>query len=381
MRRTRRQARGGALAALYLGFAACGEPAADPGIEAADASARYVDAMVAFSCAQTFACPDRAWSEAPFLGRHADEEDCVESEANVLRTFLDNAQRDKLEAVSDGRVRYDADAAQRCLDEMSERAARVECTGEWIDDTTSCSDWYTGLGARSAGCLTDGDCQGGLECIEFVEGDRCTGRCRGCPTQRCAEDEWCNRRSEEARCEPIAALGEVCLEDEACGDEERFLCNQDVEDPTIGRCVGLGSAALGEPCSDDLICAFGLACDGAACVEPRVATRDEPCALTSPVVGFCAPGLACAPPEVEGDAPACAPPLTELDPCTSLLQCAPGLQCERGDMFDVSSSACRPLRPDGSSCVNPFECASGTCQLFGPQLGVCVANVRCLFNP
>lgn len=50
-------------------------------------------------------------------------------------------------------------------------------------------------------------------------------------------------------------------------------------------------------------------------------------------------------------------------------------------MFEASSAACRPLRPDGSSCVNPFECASGTCQLFGPQLGVCVANVRCLFDP
>ena len=366
--------------ACACGLVACGTPAAEPpGLSAEDASARYVDAMVAFSCAQTFACPERAWSEAPFLGRHGTEDDCVTNPANVLRVFLSNTQRDKLEAVEDGRVRFNADNAQRCLDEMAERAERVECTGEWIDDVGACATWYTGLAEAGAGCLVDSDCEEGLECEELIEGDRCSKRCRGCPDEACGEGEWCARRPNITSCEPIAAVGEFCQVDQACGDEERFLCNLTQQDPPEGTCAAIGSALLGEPCSDDLICQFGLACDGSVCVTPRLATAGEACALTSPIVGFCEPGLACTPTEDGGD-PTCSAPIAELDACTSLLQCTPGLQCERGDPTDVSTLACRPLREDGESCVNPFECASGTCQLFGPQLGVCVANVRCLFD-
>jgi len=331
-----------------------------------------------FTCEEVFRCPKDSYSNLPFLGRYSEPETCKTSE-NMLKTFLRGYYDDMMLGVENGRVIYDPQAAMDCLKSANERFNDALCTTGIPDDDPACDLMFTGVAELNQGCQQDDECAGNLECVEAFPGDLCSSRCIGCNGgPACADDEYCAKEDTPQSCKKLSALGGPCTVDEMCGDDEEVRCNLSLGDSEEeGQCVALGQQQLDEPCSDDEQCARGLTCNGLVCINPRIVGPGEECSITSAVVGLCNTGMGCV--QDEDFNPRCIPHLREGDSCRSILQCAPGLQCEPDDIDDRSTLKCRGLRRDAQLCELPFECASGQCFYLDERQGFCVTRIECEF--
>lgn len=360
---------------LAPGCSPAAEPPEEaPTLEAGEAIEALVALQVEHACREAWTCPARSYGDTPFLSRHDAEADCVED--NLLADFLRARYTRHRQAVAEGRMRYDGEAAARCVERSRAAFDETLCELPPLQDT-SCGEIFIGLAGPEQPCVDDEECQGQMECVDASTGEPCTGRCRSCDGVACAEDEHCDRRGDTPRCVADLEVGDACVDDDQCGDSQRFACNLALGSEDQGECVEIGASGEGEACSEDEHCARGLACDGMTCVTARLAGEDDLCALTSPVVGICGPGAVCGPGEEDGTR--CQAPLPEGAACTSLLQCEHGLQCEREDPRDPRTGTCRPLRPDGSPCSLPFECEGGQCVTLGPGQSVCLTGLACGF--
>ncbi|MEM1347881.1 MAG: hypothetical protein AAGI01_04935 [Myxococcota bacterium] len=373
-----------ALTFLALGtaVASCGsceraEPSAQKPVE--ETVEELVTFFSDFTCEEVFRCPEATYSNLPFLGRYPTLEACKADE-NMLKTFLRGYYSDMMLGVESGRVLYDAQAAVECLMRVHGRFNASICTTGLPDDEPSCEHIFTGVTELNQGCQHDDECAGNLECVEAFAGDTCSSRCIGCGGgPACADDEYCAKEDVPQTCKKLSPIGGPCLVDEMCGDEDEVRCNLALgETEEDGQCVAIGQQQLQEPCSEDEQCARGLACNGLTCIPPKIVGQQEACSITSAVVGLCRPGLGCV--QDEDFNPRCVAHLGEGESCRSILQCAPGLQCEPDTIDDRFSLKCRDLRPDAQLCELPFECASGQCFYLDERQGFCVTRVECTFS-
>ncbi len=279
------------------------------------------------------------------------------------------------EAVANGTVTFDADAAKTCLN-----AFRDQCFAEIPNE--ACERTFIGNLTEGESCAQAEECQPGLFCDTAV-GDIC-----------------------QQTCKPAADTGEACDSDAQCGGEPGVekVCGND---NTCVELVFTTDAALGEPCGDfddftrSVTCADGLFCQGlttsddGVCAEPVAQGQscqdfDECEQGAFCVNGTCRPlsirdsGQSCTTDEIEPGAP--------LELCNSLkgLACAAGtceaaqggaenqpcrgdgdifLQaCDEGLFCDFESGICQAPKANGEACFGDDECASDNC---GFDTGVC----------
>ncbi len=254
-----------------------------------------------------------------------------------------------------GRVDYHAEHSGDCVAQMSQR----ECT--WPASRPAvCDDVLVGQIPEGQSCVAAGrsfeSCEPGTLCPLLSE---------TCP-----------------RCEPVAKLGDSCVDPDSGGGicEAGSIC-----DTESGICIP--ELEEGEPCSfrRPLSCASGLAClfDGAedegTCSPPRTegaCTTSFECAHGYECVGgaehgSCAkgkfPGDPCVPGDMECmfpiatcDANGRCVELAKLEhprlhqPCGDVpahpevnLPCQEGLYCD----YSGETALCQPETPDGASCM------------------------------
>lgn len=161
-----------------------------------------------------------------------------------------------------------------------------------------------------ASCTKASDCYTG----SCVDGVCCDGACGSC--------QACNLTGTAGNCAPV-----VNATDDSCNGTK--------------SCDGTGSckSALGATCASASECAAGACVDGVCCGSPGCGTC-QACNLAG-ARGFCST-------VTNGK---------DKDSCTGLTSCSATGQCKQAD---------------GQTCVNPGDCASGTC--LG---GVCCSGGAC----
>lgn len=335
---------------------------------------QLIDLQVRHACQQIFSqCPARAYGDLPFVSRHLSLESCLSDEHQLLRDFLVTRYTRFARLVEVEQMRFDGAMAHTCV-ERSVATFDEELCKRFVLQDASCDLIFTGLKLVGDSCVHQDECRSGSSCEESFEQLSCTGLCTACGVETCEEGEYCERSKGSSRCEPTSELGEPCTRDSACGDTRARGCMSTGEQE--GRCIELGSVTDGEPCSDDSHCGRGSMCDEGRCAPVTLRQRAESCALMSPQVGLCSAGLVCVASSPQ-DTPACQDVRQQGDFCTSILQCAPGLQCEEARPGDWRSGSCQPLQEDGEHCKLPFDCLSKQCIIQAPLQGICTSEVSC----
>jgi hypothetical protein len=227
------------------------------------------------------------------------------------------------QAVDDGRLRYDSNAAQGCLDALG---------GAPCDDAATAlrvlQHCHAVIGPKVE---SGGACDGDEECIG--------GRCVGAPG--CA-----------GVCVAYPAPGGACVPDGGVAD-----C-----DPTVQYCDGAKCQRhkqSGASCTRDAECAFALVCRGKCGAAPRTGDG-KPCAMDAP----CGDGSYCA-------GGGCTPRVPSGTSCLDPAACQTGLGCQGfGVDGGVRAGVCEPWRDIGQPCA--LGAAGTSCpssQLCQPNAG------------
>ncbi len=331
---------------------------------------QFQTAMLREACRARLRCPFWSWSPVSRF-EYASEDACVEG----MRPYFSDARARSL-AVAEGRVRFDLDAANRCL-----RSVRTICSPIWRDwfRSGACSDVYVGTHGAGESCTVSQECAAGTRCVFSREGcgvcearalralgEGCTDsiQCRQVPgaetlclranesssesgvcTARtieapaaegdrcghavtspghatwtpCVEGTWCSVfvHGGEATCRPYRSEGEWCGDGDPC--QASLLC-------VSNRCTAVEYRRT-EGATCDSLRVFCSSVDGLDCVEGRCARVDHgslgaSCALAGARLR-CASGLVC------GIDNRCVRPGAVGDDCDADDQCASGI-CDRG---------------------------------------------------
>jgi hypothetical protein len=293
-------------------------------------------------------------------------------------------------AMAAGRLVYDAEQAQRCIEGIQ----HTRCLAEDIDDTVlaACQAALRGTVASGGECsflfeCAAGTCGGKAEttcpstCPEVLsEGDSCS-LFRGPPCNANA-----GLRCSGGMCVRPGDKGASCVDNFGC--RSGFVCAGEA-------CAPLATEGAG--CSADSSCAEGLYCQDSFCVarkregqkcsaapdEVDAALRGAQCndGLVCQGAGLDSQGNAllgsCVKPSGEGGSCKEAPPdvQTYLSGCLYGLTCVSGRcvlppssgpcaadgSCRADQAYCSSNGECVALLPDGAACQIPPECASGNC--------------------
>ncbi len=290
----------------------------------------------------------------------------IGANSRLART-IDPCPEALIAALDAGSVRYDGQAAARCLeDQQTLCEVRLEaCPGAAV---------FVGTRAEGASCALDQECSAGLWCS--FSGTTCPGTCQ-----------------------KHAALGDVTTEPSACATETVLQL-----DGGSFRCINRLGA--GQPCDPQsgAICSEGLSCEERACVP--VAELGAACSATR----RCRYGLVCV-------ADRCATFARRGEPCSRLFAsnpstspCQLGLACRGGRCGEAFRAGercaedpnlctpdsrctsdtwvCTPRAAAGAACESDFDCLAplacaassaggGTCQAVAAVGESCDATIRC----
>ncbi len=273
------------------------------------------------------------------------------------------------DAVEEERVSYDQEAAQRCIDAISD-ADCTEIDLRYIDD---CGDVFTGTVQRGEECILDDECIGESFC-RFD--DSCPGTCSDLLSagESCLDDKHCDPglvcSEATARCVEPSSVGEPCgMGEPQCALP--YIClgeDEDAGEP--GVCVAAEQALSreeGEACvfigEDPALCQEGLACrvedinltDGVVSVCRAMVAAGEECGLALP--SMCESGHYCDGIDIEAGefSGTCMPLPGSGDSCAEDLftPCQVGLICLDG--------TCTERKNNGQSCNVDTECLSDNC--------------------
>ncbi len=286
-------------------------------------------------------------------------------------------------AISDGKLRFDSDKAQDCLDQVA--GAPCSSAAAALRIYEHCHAVIGPNVAVGNKCDSDVECVGGT----CDAADSCPGRCVAFPApgSSCVPGEcdptvqYCGG-GDSPTCQPHKGENSHCAADDEC--DYPFFC-------ASGKCRRFPRTSDGKPCSDPAaVCNDGSYCSSASLCEP-LQGKNDPCQAAdncksgngcdeegsdggvcrpwADVGQPCAPGLcpsteACAANLDGGNADAglpgiclAGPPLPggPREPCTDG-KCAAGLYCS-------SSMTCQWLRLRGGNCTPSDDgCAPGlTC--------------------
>ncbi len=186
----------------------------------------------------------------------AEETDCEAGYASNYDKFPTFYSRPS--AVKAGRLKFNADVAQACINAWLKAGCPENETAE---ANKICKGVYSPL------VMPDGTCQAEQECFSGScnnSEDGCAGKCKawmksGAPcswSDRCVADQYCS--GDTKKCVPRLSMGKKCDGNESC--QEGLLCRSVTTDAGYDyRCLPL--AKEGEECDDDTSCVAGLFCN------------------------------------------------------------------------------------------------------------------------
>jgi hypothetical protein len=255
--------------------------------------------------------------------------------------------------VDSGKVTFDGNAAQACLDALStvpcdqtQMAARVT--------PSACNDIVTGTVAMSGTCEQNAECQSDACVLPDCGSACCTGSCGAaqapagsgepCVTRACDVGLACSETSQT--CVPLGGSGAGCMLTEDCS--YGLGC-------VGGECATL--PAIGDPCPDGECADLGAVCNAqATCV--MVGLPGAPCATAED----CSPFAAC-------NGTTCVALPTVGQPCATA--CSDGSYCTGND--GSGSGTCIAPAGNGAACTRGPQCASHYCGSGGCEAApVCI---------
>ncbi len=323
-------------------------------------------------CKVVFGCPGaEGGSTGALLGRYASESECANSDL----PFITDRYFDPPLAYEQGRMRFDEEAGQRCLDAFQRERNKDACELAQGIQLDECEGVFAGAVEAGGDCLSDDECIGGAECELRTE--ECFGTCSpGAPCNGgyCGDGEFCDTDVDtfEDSCRPKLDVGDTCTRFSDCTatDPGAECISPPGEDE--GVCVGLNSLAEGERCEFyDELCGAGLVCRDEVCTQStfspgpsRLPARDEPCRIGDTA---CVAGLACVGLDSDGNG-TCSTPLGAGESCVAFWECDGNLVC-KGTNGPGAPGTCELPIPVGSACTQDFECASFVC-----SGGVCMGD-------
>lgn len=261
-------------------------------------------------------------------------------------TFVDEATVPAIQAaIKDGTIKYDADKAADCVDQLSGQS----CSFEGFHTTSACEGVITGTVATGGACKLDAQCANHGDCTPTgttcdPETTCCPGTCMGGSTESALGgpcDDDMHTCATTAYCKPGATSGSngtctalVTAEAAACDDiaacSNPLYCNLNFQ-------TGMGTCK--KPAASGAAC---VRADLLACVDGR--DYCNPTSLTC--VRQVAVGAAC----MSGSAP-----------CVDYASCIAGT-C----VIDIAlGGTC--VVDSGAQCAGSLDCKNGTCQAPTPD--------------
>lgn len=327
-------------------------------------------------------------------------------------------------SINEDRVDVNSGAVRQCAEATSSMACNTpivteasgRCTPSAAEpEADPCDPNEMFVGKQSVGEECDGpwECREGLRCIDFGIAGVCALRAKQNETcfsdGECAEDLVCDWES--GTCQPGALSGEACAFADPMDPRpgtETIRCAEGLTcDPATSVCTG-GFCAPGSPCVDifdDSDCPDTYFCAGnsftqSTCQQPG--GEGSPCSkaddcqssFCNPIdevcgsllgtgeacfdndeceSGFCSGGL-CSPSVSPGQActddaqcdggycdstagmPVCQAFAAEGGACPTGVECDPS-----ADLFCVDATCLSAPFPNGTSCIDGFQCASEAC--------------------
>ncbi len=170
-------------------------------------------------CKKAFACCSSADIAVHFAGLNITDEASCESQYTGL--FMIAISQDK-QAIADGTLVYDGDAAAACLDLLDTQSCTDFARSGGDLSGASCPDPFTGKVAEGQSCVNDSVCTSG-----YCEGDTQApvkaGICkapptsgRPCPDFTCAANLRCDFTTGTETCAPLLADGMPCDTGDDC---------------------------------------------------------------------------------------------------------------------------------------------------------------------
>jgi hypothetical protein len=354
-------------------------------------SAQYLAYRASVECAAMFTCPITSLASAMriYLGDYAR---CA-ARPDLLPG--DDDRRRTAARVAASRLRFDPDAARRCLEGLR---------GSVCAEVAACDAVYVGATALGMPCLDGRECAGDAWCSH--RGDDGSFSCPGVCAARVPLGAQCDGNNES--CSAAGASGRVeCQYDPArSGEAFPFRCTDRGAVQVVSEgaeCVDRG-AGSGPP----LACAPGYDCVYRSTATGGTSTCRAPAAAGEECARYCLPGAVCefdstrfmqrCLPFVvrnrEGDT--CVQGNNGGEVCNVLvgLDCVAGhcrrvgtgaegsvcftgrygvTSCNAGLFCSAATMTCQRPRADGAPCRGDDECASGACASDGTGVPRCVA--------
>lgn len=281
------------------------------------------------------------------------------------------------EAAREGAVRYDAEAARRCLALLAS-----SCTPDTFYSPACRYDTlFVGEVPLGGACVGSQDCAGDAWCAGVHSWGGCTGVC----TARSPRGAPCTLADGDESCTTAGVSGRVACVRGACSE----AITENVAEGEL--CFATAGFTPGDP-QRHRVCPMGTVCFGPTpleqrCQAPRVVGEGERCASTATHLNVvCRAPLLCVHRDedwIEGEAfgvcRADAAPLRPGDPCSSsrpFVACPPYTRCfPANDEVGNSDERCRYVassRTEGApcgagpeisvGCVGDLVCVDGACQ-------------------
>lgn len=299
-------------------------------------------------CEAAYDCPqkiNRATNAA--AARYGDASTCQQQIAKNLGI---DSQIESLEAdIDEGLTTFDADQAEKCLDELRSRVESGECrnTRLFVSTPEACQGIVKGTQANGEACANGRHCQSG-KCDTSANSDKCYGEC--------------------VAAAPTVGEGENCGGDEGvCDPSTDLVCAQNTGGS--GRtCQKMGTVEQGDACGSPFVCKSGLNCLDQTCQKVTLRSEGESCRMPG---NRCKPGLVCAQ-SISGSggnetvSTSCDPPHDAGASCYRDFTCGAGLYC-KGATYNPSTAedsvvgTCTEKVADGESCERSAACQSGSC--------------------
>jgi len=264
-------------------------------------------------------------------------------------------------AIEAGAVRYDGQAAKRCIDETAKQSCDLTTDDAHLG-LKSCAEMYRGTREGGEECAFESECVSGTCNVPADCGGNgcCNGTCR--PAQKpssvdgdCAKTSDCERGlvcSKDLKCTAQGSDGANCKSDPECSTG--FACVGATLN-TAGTCRALPH--LGEPCPYQRCSDENLRCDSNSHTCVAAGLPGDSC----PTLTECSAAMEC-----NSSTHTCRELPTLGMPC--MLSCG-------GDAF-CSDGMCIAPRANGSPCEGYGECETFYCEL-GPIFDVCRDQYIC----
>jgi hypothetical protein len=322
--------------------------------------------------AQTI-CQQQAACLGPLLDVYLRGQDCV---TITQPTFEDGEFGAIAALVGEGKLTYDPQKAQACLDAYAART----CDSPDNDAPDVCAEVYGGTGKTGEACTVSAQCALDFFC---EAGAVCPGSCapKRKATEACTKDEQCSSGLSclTGKCAAKIGKGGACGGGVECVGG--LLCiGKDDDAGKKGTCGDVSeafAAPLGAACdvANGPYCVAGAACEldtltatGATFVCVAPVASGAPCKVALPDVcpddEYCPVDLSTSPPVFEGvctKRPAAGQP------------CGKGLTGDTCGAYEVcESGVCKDRQRLGGACKASGTCYSGLC-----KADVCAAGLAC----